>query len=107
MAKRTPENHFESVHAARLPCFILFRLLQPLNALIQAAFPLQPFNQAGRLGCVHALEPILNRPAPFPHRGTQFREGGQPVATETNIVISFFSDDAISMSFPPGILAIH
>ena len=30
---------------------------------------------------------------------------GQPVATETNIVISFFSDDAISMSFPPSIPA--
>ncbi len=30
---------------------------------------------------------------------------GQPIATETNIVFSFFSDDAISMSFPPGIAA--
>ena len=30
---------------------------------------------------------------------------GQPVATETNIVISFISDDAISMSFPPSIPA--
>ena len=28
---------------------------------------------------------------------------GQPVATETNIVISFFSSEAISMSFPPSI----
>ena len=36
-----------------------------------------------------------------------YLKDGQPVATETNIVISFFSDDAISMSFPPGILAIH
>jgi len=32
---------------------------------------------------------------------------GQPVATETNIVISFISDDAISMSFPPSIPAIR
>jgi len=30
---------------------------------------------------------------------------GQPVATETNIVISFISEDAISMSFPPSIPA--
>lgn len=30
---------------------------------------------------------------------------GQPVATETNIVISFFSSEAISMSFPPRIAA--
>jgi len=30
---------------------------------------------------------------------------GQPVATETNIVISFISDDAISVSFPPSIPA--
>ena len=30
---------------------------------------------------------------------------GQPVATETNIVISFISDDAISMSFPASIPA--
>lgn len=30
---------------------------------------------------------------------------GQPVATETNIVISFIAEDAISMSFPPTIPA--
>jgi TonB family protein len=30
---------------------------------------------------------------------------GKAVSTETNIVISFFSDDAISMSFPPSIPA--
>jgi hypothetical protein len=28
---------------------------------------------------------------------------GKPVATETNIVISFLSNDAISMTFPPSI----
>ena len=33
-----------------------------------------------------------------------FRDG-QPVATETNIVISFISDDAISMSFPQSLPA--
>jgi TonB family protein len=32
---------------------------------------------------------------------------GQPVATETNIVVSFISDDAISVSFPPSIPAIR
>jgi outer membrane biosynthesis protein TonB len=36
-----------------------------------------------------------------------YLKDGRPVATETNIVISFFSDDAISMSFPPGLPAIH
>jgi TonB family protein len=36
-----------------------------------------------------------------------YLKDGQPVATETNIVISFFSDDAISMSFPPSIPAIR
>ncbi len=36
-----------------------------------------------------------------------YLKDGQPVATETNIVISFFSDNAISMSFPPSIPAIH
>ena len=36
-----------------------------------------------------------------------YLKDGQPVATETNIVISFFSDDAISMSFPPSIAARH
>jgi len=30
---------------------------------------------------------------------------GKPVATETNVVISFISDDAISVSFPPSIPA--
>jgi TonB family protein len=32
-----------------------------------------------------------------------YLKDGQAVATETNIVISFFSDDAISMSFPPSV----
>jgi len=36
-----------------------------------------------------------------------YLKDGQPVATETNIVISFFSDDAISMSFPPSIPTIR
>lgn len=34
-----------------------------------------------------------------------YLKDGQPVATETNIVISFISDDAISMSFPLSIPA--
>ena len=34
-----------------------------------------------------------------------YLKDGLPVATETNIVISFISDDAISMSFPPSIPA--
>jgi TonB family protein len=34
-----------------------------------------------------------------------YLKDGQPIATETNIVISFFSDDTISMSFPPSISA--
>lgn len=32
-----------------------------------------------------------------------YLKDGQPVATETNIIFSFFSGDAISMSFPPEI----
>lgn len=36
-----------------------------------------------------------------------YLEDGQPVATETNIVISFISDDAISMSFPPSLPVSH
>jgi periplasmic protein TonB len=36
-----------------------------------------------------------------------YLKDGQPVPTETNIVISFISDDAISMTFPPSIPAIH
>ena len=34
-----------------------------------------------------------------------YLKNGEPVATETNIVVSFFSDDAVSMSFPPTISA--
>jgi TonB family protein len=34
-----------------------------------------------------------------------YLKDGLPVATETNIVISFISDDAISMTFPPSIPA--
>ena len=34
-----------------------------------------------------------------------YLKDGLPVATETNIVISFISNDAISMSFPPSIAA--
>ena len=36
-----------------------------------------------------------------------YLKDGQPVATETNIVISFISEDAISMSFPPSIPNVH
>jgi protein TonB len=36
-----------------------------------------------------------------------YLKDGQPVATETNIVISFISEDAISMSFPPSIAPIR
>ena len=34
-----------------------------------------------------------------------YLKDGKPVATETNVVISFISDDAISVSFPPSIPA--
>ena len=34
-----------------------------------------------------------------------YLKDGRPVATETNIVISFISDEAISMSFPPSLPA--
>lgn len=36
-----------------------------------------------------------------------YLKDGQPVATETNVVISFFSDEAVSMTFPPSIPAAH
>jgi protein TonB len=36
-----------------------------------------------------------------------YLKDGQPVATETNIVISFISEDAVSMTFPPTIPAVH
>jgi len=36
-----------------------------------------------------------------------YLEDGRPVATETNIVFSFFAGDAISMSFPSSIPAIR
>ena len=36
-----------------------------------------------------------------------YLKDGQPVATETNIVIAFISDDAISMTFPPRIPPTH
>ena len=38
-------------------------------------------------------------------RYAPYFQDGKPVATETNIVISVFSDDAISMSFPPSVPA--
>ena len=34
-----------------------------------------------------------------------FLKDGEPIATETNILISFIAEDAISMSFPPSIPA--
>lgn len=36
-----------------------------------------------------------------------YLKDGLPVATETNIVISFISEDAISMTFPPKVPASH
>lgn len=40
-------------------------------------------------------------------RYAPYLKEGKPVPTETNIVISVFADDAVSMSFPPSIAAIH
>jgi len=36
-----------------------------------------------------------------------YLKDGAPVATETYIVISFISDDVVSMSYPPSIPAVH
>jgi protein TonB len=36
-----------------------------------------------------------------------YLQNGAPVATETYIVISFISDDVVSMSYPPSIPAVH
>jgi len=40
-------------------------------------------------------------------RYSPYLKDGQPVATDTNMVISFISEDAISMSFPPSIPLSH
>jgi len=40
-------------------------------------------------------------------RYSPYLKNGQSVPTETNVVISVFSDDAISMSFPPSIPGAH
>lgn len=51
-------------------------------------------NQALAAAAVRAVRQWHYRP---------YLKDGQPVATETNIVISFISSDAISMTFPPTI----
>jgi TonB family protein len=53
-------------------------------------------NRALTAAAVHAVRQWRYAP---------YFENGKAVATETNIVISVFSDDAISMSFPPNIAA--
>jgi TonB family protein len=51
-------------------------------------------NRALAAAAVHAVRQWRYRP---------YLKDDQAVATETNIVISFISDDAISMSFPPNL----
>lgn len=55
-------------------------------------------NRALAAAAVHAVRQWRYHP---------YLKDGKPVATSTNIVISFISDDAISMSYPPTIPAIR
>jgi protein TonB len=65
-------------------------------------------NSDGAVGAVavvsgnHALAAAAVR-AVRQWRYRPYLKDGQPVPTETNIIISFISSEAVSMSFPPTI----
>jgi len=96
-----------SIRATRPP----LRFVYPIYSDIGARGGVAMTAQVNSDGTVHSVKVVSGNRALAPAavrairqwRYRPYLKDGQPVATETNIVISFFSDDAISMSFPPSI----
>jgi TonB family protein len=98
-----------SIQATRAPLHFVY----PVYADIRARGVVALTARVESDGTVHAVRVVsgnraLAAAAVRAVRQWRYRpylKDGEPVATETNIVISFISSDAISMSFPPAIPA--
>ena len=97
------------IRASRSP----LRIVYPVYSGLRARGVVSLIAGLGSDGAVRTVRVVSGNRALAPAavravrqwRYRPYLKDGEPVATETNIVISFFSDDAISMSFPPDIPA--
>ena len=98
-----------SVQASRPPMRFVYPVYRDVRARGVVALTAR-VDSDGAVGAVavvsgnHALAAAAVR-AVRQWRYRPYLKDGQPVATETNIIISFISSEAISMSFPPAIPA--
>jgi len=98
-----------SVQASRPPMRFVYPVYRDVRARGVVALTAR-VDSDGAVGAVavvsgnHALAAAAVR-AVRQWRYRPYLKDGQPVPTETNIVISFISSEAISMSFPPAIPA--
>ena len=108
---RTPYDQVSGIQATRPPLRFVYpvspdggtRGVVSLTAQLDSngavrALRVVSGNRALAAAAVRAVRQWRYRP---------YLKDGQPVATETNVVISFISDDAISMTFPPSIPTVR
>jgi len=97
----------DSILASRPPVRSVYPVYPDVNTRGAVALTAQ-VDSDGRVRSVrvvsgnHALASAAVRAVRL-WRYSPYLEDGRPVATETNIVISFISEDTISMTFPPSL----
>ncbi|MFZ0480217.1 MAG: energy transducer TonB [Terriglobales bacterium] len=102
----TIQNH-SSIQATRPPLHFVYPILADNSAKGVVAMTAQ-VDSAGSVRAVKVISGNRELADASVRAVRQWRyrpylKDGQSIATETNIVISFFSSDAISMSYPPSI----
>ncbi|MBZ5653910.1 MAG: energy transducer TonB [Acidobacteriia bacterium] len=106
-----PEHAPDGIQASRPPLRFVYPVYPAVNARGVVALTAQ-VDADGKVRTVQVLSGnrALAAAAVRAVRQWHYRpylKDDQPVATETNIVISFISDEAISMTFPPSLPASH
>ena len=104
---QTSSVQASSIQASRPPMRFVYPVYRDVRARGVVALTAR-VNSDGAVGAVavvsgnHALAAAAVR-AVRQWRYRPYLKDGQPVPTETNIIISFISSEAVSMSFPPTI----
>jgi TonB family protein len=102
-----PIDHDDRIQATRPPSHVIYPVFDDVHARGIVALT-AGVDADGKVRSVRVVRgnPALAAAAIRAIRQWRYRpyiKDGRLVATETNIVISFFSGEAISMSFPPNI----